>query len=192
MMKKNKHIQHIVDFTGRLLAASPLIDKESYFHKSVIYIVQNTPQGTLGILINQPITNKETTFYVKIHENAEEKSLSLSNIDTYLGGPVDISKALILHSNDHETDNDKIEISSDLQVLQKIVQGKGPKMSLLALGYCSWTPGQLEQEIKDNHWFVLPSNNQTIFETSNQDKWSSALENFNISPYNLSLTSGNC
>jgi hypothetical protein len=36
MMKKNKHIQHIVDFTGRLLAASPLIDKESYFHKSVI------------------------------------------------------------------------------------------------------------------------------------------------------------
>ena len=91
-----------------------------------------------------------------------------------------------------KTDNDKIEISSDLQVLQNIVQGKGPKMSLLALGYCSWTPGQLEQEIKDNHWFVLPSNNQTIFETSNQDKWLSALENFNISPYNLSLKSGNC
>ena len=191
-MKKNKSIQQIVDFTGKTLAATPFIDKESYFYKSVIYIVQNTSHGTIGILVNQPIINKEIRFYIKMHENAEEKSLNLNYIDTYLGGPVDISKALILHSNDHEADNNKIEISSDVEVLQNIVQGKGPKMSLLALGYCSWTPGQLEQEIKDNHWFVLPSNNQTIFGTINRDKWSSALEIFNITPYNLSLTPGNC
>ncbi len=191
-MKKQEHIQQIIDFTGRLLAASPLIDTESYFYKSVIYIVQNTSQGTIGILINQPIINTETTFYVKTREHPEEELLNLNEIDTYLGGPVDISKALILHSDDRETDNNKIEVSSDLQVLQNIVKGKGPKMSLLALGYCSWAPGQLEQEIKDNHWFILPSNNQTVFEMNNQEKWSSALENLHINPYNFSLTSGNC
>ncbi len=191
-MKRQINTQQITDFTGRLLAASPLIDAKSYFYKSVIYIVQSTTKGTVGILVNQPIISTDTTFYVKTNEPHGEKLLSLNDVNTYLGGPVDISKALILHSDDADMDSDKIEISSDLQVLKNIVNGTGPRMSLLALGYCSWSPGQLEQEIKDHQWFVLPPNNQTVFEIENQDKWSYALESLHINQHNFSITPGNC
>jgi putative transcriptional regulator len=191
-MEQELKTQEIGNLTGRLLISSPLMDTQSYFHKSVIYVIQHNEQGAIGVLVNHPVMQANMAFYVKSANDSEQELLNLDAIDTYIGGPIDIEKALILHSNDQEKGDNNISLSYNVQVLQDIIRGHGPKMSLLALGYCSWTKDQLEQEIKDNYWFVLPANNKVVFEVDSQDKWVAALESLNINAYNFSVISGNC
>lgn len=186
-MSKNKKY----NLEGKLLVSNPLTSKESIFYKSVIYIVEHMSYGSIGLIINSPLTEFTTKLYVK-SQDQEEEILSLDNIRASLGGPVDTEQAFILHSGKKSTKRANVSLSSDISVLRDIAAGTCNKKSLLILGYCGWDAGQLEQEIKDDSWFVIAADEQIIFADDNTNKWNHALDSLNINAFNFSSFIGNC
>ena len=177
-----------MDLTGSIIVASPDVDENSYFSKTVIYIVKYSAQeGAVGLIINHPLNKLENTLYVRHND----KSITLRHLDIYSGGPVDTDRGFILHFDKKIKEHDhQIQITSSINMLKKMLQQKKHNNHrLFVFGYCGWDTGQIEQEILDDHWLVLPNTDKTIvFNTRNNKKWESALASLNIdlcrySPY---------
>jgi len=60
----------------------------------------------------------------------------------------------------------------------------------VTLGYSSWVTGQLEQELKDNHWLAIKNENTIIFNTPPEERWKASLQRLGVSPEQLSAMSG--
>ena len=86
--------------------------------------------------------------------------------------------------------NKDIAISSSIDIISDIAYGIGPKENLIALGYSSWAPQQLENEIKSNSWLVLQPDNELIFHTKDEEKWQKAIDELGIDISRLSTNSG--
>jgi len=71
---------------------------------------------------------------------------------------------------------DGIAMTSDIKIIEAIAAGKGPRQSLIMLGYAGWAPGQLEAEIKNNAWFVIPADKSLIFGRDAEKKWHQATD----------------
>ena len=71
-----------------------------------------------------------------------------------------------------------------------IQKGQGPRKVLFSLGYSGWAPGQLEDEIMRDSWFVSEKIENLIFCDDYQLKWSNALFLLGIDPSKLSSYAG--
>ena len=72
----------------------------------------------------------------------------------------------------------------------ELTSGKGPKFSILALGYAGWGPGQLESEIMHNSWMSLSVDTSFLFDDEVSYKWNQAFKILGVDPSNLSTKSG--
>jgi putative AlgH/UPF0301 family transcriptional regulator len=85
-----------------------------------------------------------------------------SKIDlrVHYGGPVEPSRAFVLHSPEYHAPDtvvlsDQVALTLSPRILEDIAAGKGPKRSLFALGYAGWGPEQLEGELAAGAWVVV-------------------------------------
>ncbi|HEY7217923.1 MAG TPA: YqgE/AlgH family protein [Candidatus Binatia bacterium] len=166
------------DFTGQLLVATEEM-KDPRFLETVIYIVKHGAEGTLGLVINRPLATGPIDDLLKGF-GGEPKG-SKREVLIYYGGPVSSLQGFVLHSDDVELDSstkvrDGIAMTSDIKMIEAIASGQGPKESLIMLGYVGWAPGQLEGEIKDGAWFVIPSDKALVFGKDAEKKWRRAMD----------------
>jgi putative transcriptional regulator len=75
-------------------------------------------------------------------------------------------------------------------VLQDVVEGHGPDHLLLALGYAGWSSGQLENEIMQNGWLLLPAEASILFDPDPESLWRRTLQKFGVDPDHLSSEAG--
>lgn len=176
------------DLVGQLLVSTPTIEAETIFAKSVIFIVSHDHTGTVGVIVNRVINsvNSNIVFKALNIKNKEE----IPNFEVHFGGPVDSEKGLILHSADYKCDNlvkinNNLSLSSNYKIFEDIAAGKGPKSSLLILGYSAWSVGQLEEEIKNNSWLITPYKKDIIFSEENSNKWEKAIKSLGINPISI-------
>jgi len=97
----------------------------------------------------------------------------------YFGGPVEIASAFILFSSEYQTDyqlsvSPTISLSRDKRVLEDIALGRGPEKYIFLMGYTGWGPGQLEWELAQDGWLLVPADDSIIFDTDNDQKWKAA------------------
>tara|TARA_B100000287_G_scaffold362730_1_gene356158 strand:- start:981 stop:1532 length:552 start_codon:yes stop_codon:yes gene_type:complete len=162
---------------------------ESVFDKGIIYICEHNTEGAMGIMINKPIPNIEQFLY----------KLDMKDINpqpnVYLGGPVDINKGFVIHEKGYETKgtlevSKKISLTSNLDIINDILNGKGPNNYRFALGYSGWGPGQLEEELKRGDWLVLPAYKKIMFNTPDDMMWKIACKKLGIDLNNLAGPAG--
>ena len=147
---------------GQFLVAMPDMEDERFSH-TVVYICSHSEEdGAMGLVVNKLMPDLHfadlmAQFDIKITEEDEPEN-SAYDQPIVVGGPVETSRGFVLHTADFETPDNSINISDDLclsttmDVLKSIADGDGPSHALLALGYCGWEPGQLEDEISENGW----------------------------------------
>ena len=91
---------------------------------------------------------------------------------------MDEKKIFILHSNEYQNENTKnfgsISITADSNILLDIAKKKGPKKSLIILGYSGWGEGQLEGEMERDHWILSDIDLNIIFDNESKTKWNKA------------------
>ena len=58
------------------------------------------------------------------------------------------------------------------------------------MGYSGWDAGQLEEELENGDWMVMPSSKDLIFSRSDKNKWNTAISNLDINFNTLSGQSG--
>lgn len=179
-----------IKLEGQLLIAMPAMT-DRRFQRSVIYLCAHSPEGAMGLIINQRadhITAPDLLEKLGIsarNQNDEINSEILS-LSIQVGGPVETGRGFVLHSSDYFSEDSTLAIEQDvcltatIDILKAIAQGRGPSRALLALGYAGWSPGQLETEIQDNGWLHCPADANLIFDEDLENKYSKALAKIGI------------
>ena len=181
---------------GKMLIAMPGIGDER-FNRALIYICAHSADGAMGLVVNHQIDNLSFGNLLErldLTTGGESIRLPQDVADTLVlqGGPVETSRGFVLHSKDYFSDectlsvDDKVGLTATLDVLRAIADGSGPRLSLLALGYTGWGPGQLESEIRQNGWLHCDADEELIFGLDVDGKYQAALARIGISEHMLS------
>jgi putative transcriptional regulator len=180
------------NLTGHFLIAMPSLN-DGVFNQAVTYICEHDENGSFGIIINQEtgITLKQIAKEMGIetddHYNEDQP--------VFIGGPVDQGRGFILHrpvgnwQSSLKVKNN-IALTTSKDILQAIVNNKGPEDSIVALGYAGWAAGQLENEMANNTWLSCPADEHIIFDTAIDQRWKAAAKLIGIDLSLLSSDAG--
>ncbi len=166
--------------TGRLLVATPkMVDPT--FAQSVIYLVAHDTDGSLGVIVNEPV--KEISFAELFDLMRLSRGDLAGKLTVHFGGPVEPRVGFVLHTKDfmlaqHELTDGDMAVTTDPEMLGAIAGGRGPAKYIVTLGYAGWGPGQLEMEMQRGDWLVVPSDPDLIFAADPQQIWQRALAKY--------------
>ncbi len=160
------------------------------FSQTVTLICEHNAEGALGIVINRPtdLRLRELLSHLGLTTSAE----TIGNELIYAGGPVQLDHGFVLHQPLGQWEatlsiNEHLGLTTSRDILAAIAAGKGPKKSLVTLGYAGWGPGQLEQEIADNAWLTVPHDLNIVFDLPAERRWHTAATKLGI---DLNLLAG--
>lgn len=175
--------------TGKLLIAMPQLDSPP-FNRSVVYVCAHSPEGAMGLVINRLVNS--LSFGDLLRQLEIETADHFVDRRIYYGGPVETSRGFVLHSTDRMEEStmlvdDDIALTSTVDILRAMVEGDGPRRSLLALGYAGWGPGQLDQELHENSWLHVEADDALLFDQDVDSKWHRSIAKIGI---NINMLSG--
>ena len=165
----------------------PHLSKDPIFGQSLIYICEHNEEGAMGLIINKPFQKEQSTDILK--------EIGLRKQMVYFGGPVSPEKGFILHDVNYKKDetllvSNTAGVSYSDEVLDDIKNGSGPNNYRLVMGYSGWDSGQLEKEVENGDWMIMPSSKELIFSKTDKNKWNIAIKNMNINFNDFSGQSG--
>ena len=157
--------------------------KDDRFKKTIIVMLNNDEEGAWGLIVNKPIGKVPLNLLINNSQKLKNEKKELHNVEVSIlwGGPVDEKQIYILHSKEYKNETTEsykdFSITRDYKILFDIAKNKGPKKSLIILGYSGWDDGQLEGEMEMDHWILSELDSQLIFEKESINKWLKAYEN---------------
>tara|TARA_B100000900_G_scaffold407917_1_gene421385 strand:+ start:689 stop:1246 length:558 start_codon:yes stop_codon:yes gene_type:complete len=165
-------------------------NEEDYFKNSLIYLCKNDKDGSFGIIINKRVDINLKDFSLKPDKELEA---ILNNDKVFLGGPVTPFSPFVIHSLEKKYDEthevtSNLGVSSRPDVIQSLLNKDFPKNFIVSFGYTGWSPGQLEEEIQQGSWLIIPANEQIIFSTKSDKRIEEASK---LAGFNLKLVSRN-
>src|SRR6266704_4289830 len=175
---------------GQMLIATPAMSDDR-FARCLIYICAHSPEGAMGIVVNQPAANinfPDLLVQLDVIPAADLIQLprKAGTVKVLKGGPVETGRGFVLHSADFFIENSTLPIdegiclTATLDILKAIARGKGPESAVLALGYAGWAAGQLENEIQENGWLHCSADPELIFGPDTEGKYGKALRKIGI------------
>ena len=190
----------MLSLKGQFLVAMPDMGDER-FHDSVIFMVGHGDEGAMGLVVNHSLDDMRFGDILEELELGEKSELislpsRIRDREVLRGGPVQRGRGFVLHSDDYFRDgnsytvNDHICLTATLDVLKAVAFGNAPADSLFALGYCGWSPGQLEGEIRGNGWLTVPFDRELLFAAPLEQRYDRALGRLGITRASLSSTAG--
>lgn len=181
------------DLTGKLLVAMPSMG-DPRFEQSVIFMCSYSSDGAMGLIVNKALP--ELKFTDVLMQLEIELGDGPNNQVVHIGGPVERGRGFVLHSSDYSVEDATLEVrggygmTATRDILVAISKGEGPSAALMAMGYSSWGPGQLEDEIQRNGWLICDASQELVFGSDNSVKWLKALATLGIDPLLLSAEGG--
>ena len=154
---------------GSLLIAAPqLLDPN--FRRTVVLIAEHGEEGAMGVILNRPSG-------MTVSDAAPDlEPLVGSDAAIFAGGPVQPTSGVVL-AEVAETDEPifgDVVLVPGLGELADVIDG-ADRIRVFA-GYAGWGPGQLEEEIGRDDWFVDPAQPSDVFSEDPDALWASVLE----------------
>lgn len=178
--------------TGQLLIAMPTM-LDPRFARSVIFLCAHNEEGAMGLVINRLIGS--ITFPDLLQQLGIGAEQASEAIRVHFGGPVESGRGFVLHSAEYGQEgtlkvNDDLALTATIDILRDMAAGGGPKLSMLALGYAGWGPGQLDAEIQANGWLHVDADEALVFDGDLDEKWERAIGKLGIDVSMLSSDAG--
>lgn len=185
---------------GQILIAMPGMEDQR-FSRSLVYLCAHSAEGAMGIILNQlapQVSFGDLLVQLDIIPSKDQIRLPglAQRMRVHHGGPVETSRGFVLHSTDYFIDNatlpidDDVSLTTTIEILKAIAEGRGPRAAVLALGYAGWQPGQLESEIQANAWLHCPPDASLVFDSDVEAKYDRALRKIGIDIGLLSRDAG--
>ncbi len=185
---------------GQFLVAMPEMGDDR-FRDTVIYLVGHGDEGAMGLVINQNLEDMRFADILEELQLGNKDELihlpdSVKNRKVLRGGPVQKSRGFVLHSSDYFRVGNSYEVNDDicltatLDILKAIAFHNEPSEALFALGYCGWSPGQLENELQLNGWLTVPFSRELLFGLPIENRYDAALASLGITRATLSASAG--
>lgn len=150
---------------GSLLIASAELRDPNFFH-TVVLLVRHNDEGALGLILNRPLN-------VRLHQVWEQMGLqaALRNDVIHLGGPCE-GPLMALHDEPNLGETEApagVHFTTNRDALELLVREPDRQARFFA-GFSGWGSGQLESEMKEGSWLVLPATPQHVFDAET-DLW---------------------
>lgn len=159
---------------GDLLISAPFL-KDFYFARSVILMIENNDEGSMGIVLNKSFSNIMT-----LNEVIPELA-SLPPIPLYKGGPVERKTLFYLHSFSELKDalplGNGLYVNGDFEQMKRYLLCGGSTQGYIRffMGYTGWQKGQLKQEIETNTWIINKDSHLDLLNMNLRDLWKESL-----------------
>jgi putative transcriptional regulator len=162
------HAQQTVGHGPVLLVASPGL-QDPNFAQSVVLVVFPQEGGPTGVILNQPTRLQWKDAF------PDEPALAQRTDSIFFGGPVRVGALWFLFRQPLTPPTalpvvDDLCLSADGKLLDRLLESGG-KVERFFVGYSGWAPSQLEFEIAQGAWYVLPANLKDILELTPEAMW---------------------
>ncbi len=154
------------------------------FFQTVVLIMEHNEEGAFGLVVNR-LSSLKLSDIMPRFTSSKARSTPI-----FVGGPVQQEYLFTLHSRlPGELTVSSIEpvpgvvFEPAFGNLEHFFQDENwealptdlkPNIHLF-LGYSGWAPGQLEQEMEQGSWMILPANSKIVFLSDPQMGWKEAL-----------------
>ena len=156
---------------GHLLVAGPaLVDPN--FRRTVVLLGEHGDEGAMGVVLNRVST--------ALVEDAVPPIAALTGPDerVYLGGPVQ-PQAVVVLADFADAEQAEVVVVDNIGFLPGEIEDAGGLGELRGVrvfaGYAGWGPGQLEAELAEGAWIVVPALGTDVFTTTPDGLWSEVL-----------------
>jgi len=154
----------ITNLSGNLLVAHPAL-RDPNFRRSILFISAHGAEiGALGVIINRP------TNLCLADLATSEMADGLERVAVFHGGPVgsqDVSLLCFRWLKESMVVQANVGVEEAAAVLRA---GSGEIRAYR--GYAGWSPGQLESELQQHAWIVLPAQQEVFAEVNDgQQLW---------------------
>lgn len=152
---------------GRLLIASAgLYDPN--FRRTIVLVGHHDDEGgAVGVILNQPLE-------VAVAEAVPALAPLVPDGDpVFRGGPVQPSAAVVV-ADFAEPDRAGVIAFGSVGFLPERSDdiGEAIRRARVFAGYAGWGPGQLESELEEGSWLVLPATPGDVFHREPERLWS--------------------
>lgn len=156
---------------GHLLVAGPaLVDPN--FHRTVVLVGEHGDEGAMGVVLNRV---SDVTVEEALPPMAQ---LTAPDEPVYLGGPVE-PQAVVVLADFADPARAEVVVVGNVGFLPGEVDEAGELGDLRAVrvfaGYAGWGPGQLEGELEEGSWIVLPAQEADVFTATADRLWRDVL-----------------
>jgi putative transcriptional regulator len=156
---------------GKLLVASSNQDDPNFAQSVVLLVAYDSDEGAMGVIVNQPTPIKLAKILPEV-DGVEDRSDKL-----WRGGPVLPTSLLTLVRSkqalaDSEPVFDDVRMLTSKEAFARTLGSKIPREKVRAFaGHAGWGPGQLESEIANGDWVVLPATAEVVFSAAPEGVW---------------------
>jgi putative transcriptional regulator len=156
---------------GCLLVATPLLG-DPHFARSVVYLLEHNEAGTLGVILNRPSHTPVGQVLPAWHDVVSGPSV------VFGGGPVQPDGALCLALARGDAPGVRrvvggvatIDLDGDVTTITSVAD----RFRVFA-GHAGWSNGQLEDEIDEGAWWVVPGSTEDVFSDDPRPLWQRVL-----------------
>jgi putative transcriptional regulator len=178
--------------SNNLLVALPSLH-DPHFARSVALVCQHDGDGAMGVVVNRP--SEYTLGEVLQQMGIASDSDALQSQVVLAGGPVHPERGFVLHDGDHEWDSslavaEGLYLTTSRDVLEAMARGDGPVQAIVALGCAGWGAGQLEQELVEDSWLMVPNRREVLFRLPLEQRWQAAAGSIGVDLVNYASHAG--
>ena len=153
---------------GSVLIAEPSIIGDSSFHRSVVMIANHDDEGSVGFILNKPLSYTLSDIIPSI----------VSEFRIFNGGPVEQDNLYFIHNVPDLVPN-SVEIvngiywGGDFELVTKLIEENviNEDNVKFFLGYSGWGKEQLSDELYTNSWAVSEASIKGIISVPSLDLW---------------------
>ena len=157
---------------GMLLVATPPLDDPN-FDRTVVYMLEHNNDGAVGVVLNRPLGEVPPDDIARW-----EKYLSLP-AEIFGGGPVEFDALIALALLNEPDEGAWSQIVGDLGSVDltrdPALAASGVVSARVFRGYSGWAPLQLEDELEEGAWMVLPAEAGDVFTPHPEALWRAVL-----------------
>jgi putative transcriptional regulator len=160
---------------GKILISEPFLP-DTFFNRSIVYLTDHTPQGSVGFILNKKIDLKMS---------AAVTGFDGWDDDINMGGPVAPDTLHYLHKLGNLVPqsvpvSEDIYWGGDIDAVRELIRLGKVRHSQIRffLGYSGWSEGQLERELKEDSWVIAKVKADIIMNNRGDDTWKRVLRSF--------------
>ncbi|WP_374247797.1 YqgE/AlgH family protein [Thermomonas sp.] len=180
------------NYGNHLLIALPSL-RDPNFERSVTLICQHDDDGAMGVVVNRPSEYTIGEVLQQMGVASDNETLKAQLV--LHGGPVHPERGFVLHEGDRPWESslevgEGLYLTTSRDVLEAMARGEGPQQALVTLGCAGWGAGQLEQELVDDSWLLVPGRRDVLFQLPLSQRWQAAAGSIGVDLLNHASHSG--
>jgi putative transcriptional regulator len=152
---------------GQLLISSPLLHDPN-FRRTVVLMTHHDEDGAMGLVLSRP---SELRVVDAVPELAD---LPGAGDLVYVGGPVQPEAVVVLLEHEDAPERPIVGNVAFMAAEADIDELDAVRARVFA-GYSGWGPGQLEGELDESSWIVVPAEPDDAFAEDPDELWRTVL-----------------